>query len=98
MDVQTRLGSDIVMVLDECLEYPCSFERASSSLERTLRWAARSKAAYTWVPSLASQSAFFAVVSASFAVASGLFFVYIPYIAGHHIQYSDADRETCGKA
>jgi queuine tRNA-ribosyltransferase len=47
MDVQARLGSDIVMVLDECLEFPCTFERASASLERTLRWAARSKAAYT---------------------------------------------------
>lgn len=39
VDVQLALGSDIAMVLDECLEYPVSQERARVSMERTLRWA-----------------------------------------------------------
>jgi queuine tRNA-ribosyltransferase len=39
IDVQLALGSDIMMVLDECLEYPASHEAARVSMERTLRWA-----------------------------------------------------------
>jgi queuine tRNA-ribosyltransferase len=43
IDVQMALGSDIMMVLDECLAYPASHEAARISTERTLRWA---RAAY----------------------------------------------------
>ena len=39
IDVQRALGSDIMMVLDECLAYPASHEAARASTERTLRWA-----------------------------------------------------------
>jgi len=39
VDVQLALGSDIMMVLDECLAYPASHEAARLSTERTLRWA-----------------------------------------------------------
>jgi queuine tRNA-ribosyltransferase len=39
VDVQLALGSDIMMVLDECLAYPASHEAARVSTERTLRWA-----------------------------------------------------------
>jgi queuine tRNA-ribosyltransferase len=39
IDVQVALGSDVMMVLDECLEYPASHEAARVSTERTLRWA-----------------------------------------------------------
>ena len=39
IDVQLALGSDIMMVLDECLEYPASHEAARVSTERTVRWA-----------------------------------------------------------
>ena len=42
-DIQARLGSDIAMVLDECVEYPATYERARGSLERTLRWARRGR-------------------------------------------------------
>ncbi len=41
MEIQTALGSDIAMVLDECPPYPCDHDYADTSLERTLRWAAR---------------------------------------------------------
>lgn len=43
IDIQLNLGSDIIMVLDECPPYPCTREYARASLERTTRWAARSK-------------------------------------------------------
>ena len=44
MEMQRVLGSDIAMVFDECLPYPCERGRAEKSVEQTLRWAARSKA------------------------------------------------------
>ena len=43
LDIQFALGSDIAMVLDECVEYPASHERARQSMEMTLRWAERSQ-------------------------------------------------------
>ena len=39
VDVQMALGSDIMMVLDECPEYPVSHEYARVSMDRTVRWA-----------------------------------------------------------
>jgi queuine tRNA-ribosyltransferase len=39
VDIQLALGSDIMMVLDECLAFPVSHEAARVSTERTLRWA-----------------------------------------------------------
>jgi queuine tRNA-ribosyltransferase len=43
MEVQIGLGADIVMSFDECTEYPANAARARSSMELTLRWAARCK-------------------------------------------------------
>ncbi len=43
MSMQRVLGSDIAMVFDECLPYPCDRERAEKSVEQTLRWAKASK-------------------------------------------------------
>jgi queuine tRNA-ribosyltransferase len=43
VDVQSLLGSDVAMVLDECLEHPATHERARESLARTLRWAQRGR-------------------------------------------------------
>ena len=39
VDVQVALGADIIMALDECLEYPATHEAARQSVERTVRWA-----------------------------------------------------------
>ncbi|MDT8451070.1 MAG: tRNA guanosine(34) transglycosylase Tgt [Wenzhouxiangellaceae bacterium] len=46
MAVQRALGSDIVMIFDECTPYPATFDEARASMERSLRWAERSKAAH----------------------------------------------------
>ncbi len=42
-DIQAQLGSDIAMVLDECLAYPAEHGQARLSMERTLRWAERAR-------------------------------------------------------
>jgi queuine tRNA-ribosyltransferase len=46
VDIQAQLGSDIAMVLDECLAYPADVEVARCSMERTLRWAQRARARF----------------------------------------------------
>jgi queuine tRNA-ribosyltransferase len=41
VDVQTALGSDIMMILDDCLAYPADHFEADRSMKRSLAWAAR---------------------------------------------------------
>lgn len=47
IQIQMSLGADIIMAFDECTPYPCSYEYAKASLERTTRWARRCQAAHT---------------------------------------------------
>ena len=46
MQVQRELGSDIVMIFDECTPFPATQAEARSSMELSLRWAERSKKAH----------------------------------------------------
>ena len=46
MRIQRVLNSDIVMVFDECTPYPATVDEARTSMQLSLRWAARSKAAH----------------------------------------------------
>jgi len=57
MQVQRDLGSDIVMIFDECTPYPATEKQAQDSMELSLRWASRSKQAHGDNP-----SALFAIV------------------------------------
>lgn len=41
MEIQTTLGTDIAMVLDECVPYPSSYEYVKKSISLTTRWAKR---------------------------------------------------------
>ncbi len=47
VDIQQKLGSDLMMALDECTPYPAEYQRAKASLELTARWAERCVAART---------------------------------------------------
>ncbi len=60
MDVQSQLGSDIVMIFDECTPYPVSYEDSKKSMELSLRWAKRSLIAHGESP-----SALFGIVQGS---------------------------------
>ena len=51
MLIQRDLGSDIVMIFDECTPYPATEEEARVSMELSLRWAQRSKDAHGDNPS-----------------------------------------------
>jgi queuine tRNA-ribosyltransferase len=46
VDIQLALGSDIQMVLDECLSYPATHADALASMRRTVRWAQTAYAHY----------------------------------------------------
>ncbi|MGB4498757.1 MAG: tRNA guanosine(34) transglycosylase Tgt [Methylococcaceae bacterium] len=50
MQVQRELGSDIVMIFDECTPYPATVQEAADSMRLSLRWAKRSKDAHTGNP------------------------------------------------
>ena len=43
IEIQHALGSDIIMVFDECTPYPATYEKAKESMELSMRWARRSK-------------------------------------------------------
>jgi len=60
MEVQRALGSDIVMAFDDCTPYPVSQEQARDSMERSMRWAARSRDAMA-----GSDQALFGIVQGS---------------------------------
>ncbi len=50
MEVQRTLDSDVAMVFDECTPYPATEAEARASMELSLRWSARSRAAYDALP------------------------------------------------
>jgi queuine tRNA-ribosyltransferase len=56
MRIQMVLNSDIAMVFDECLAYPATQQQAADSMRLSMRWAARSRKAWT------SENALFGIV------------------------------------
>ena len=63
IEVQCLLGADIQMVLDECTPFPATRDEAKTSLDLSLRWAERSKAAFA--TRAASGQALFGIVQGS---------------------------------
>jgi len=57
IEIQRKLGSDIVMIFDECTSYPATEKEARDSMELSLRWAERSKIAHA-----DSESALFGII------------------------------------
>lgn len=51
IDVQHKLGSDIIMIFDECTPYPATEKEAADSMRLSLKWAKRSKDAHGDHPS-----------------------------------------------
>jgi len=46
IEIQNRLGADVIMAFDECAPYPCERDQAERAMRRTLAWARRSQAAH----------------------------------------------------
>ncbi|MGL4369462.1 MAG: tRNA guanosine(34) transglycosylase Tgt [Spirochaetota bacterium] len=64
LDIQRTIGSDIMMVLDQCVEYPVDENRAKAAMERTIRWASQSMTYWRETFSSDTQS-LFAIVQGS---------------------------------
>lgn len=60
MDIQTCLGSDIMMCLDQCIQYPATREQCRAALKITTQWAQRCKNA--WQNSQNGHNALFGIV------------------------------------
>ena len=46
IEIEEKLGADIIMSFDECIPYPSTYEYVKASTERTIRWAKRCKEAH----------------------------------------------------
>ena len=62
MEIQYDLGSDIVMIFDECTPYPADWDYAKRSMEMSLRWAKRSRERFD---SLGNKNALFGIIQGS---------------------------------
>jgi len=67
MEIQRLLGSDIVMAFDECTPFPATPERAAQSMERSMRWARRSREAFGEGAEHAANAALFGIQQGSMA-------------------------------
>lgn len=65
MEIQRLLGSDIVMAFDECTPYPATPDRAAASMERSMRWAKRSRDGFDAGTEHAGRSALFGIQQGS---------------------------------
>ena len=52
IEIQRSIGADIIMAFDECTPYPCDYNYAKNSMERTHRWLTRCIAADQELPQL----------------------------------------------
>lgn len=62
MQIQHELGSDIVMIFDECTPYPATVTEAGESMRLSLRWAQRSRAAFDQLKPDNNDTALFGIV------------------------------------
>ncbi|MDX2082798.1 MAG: tRNA guanosine(34) transglycosylase Tgt [Rickettsiales bacterium] len=46
IEIQHKLGSDITMIFDECVQFPATYEQAKEAMERSILWAQKSKNAF----------------------------------------------------
>src|SRR4030042_1096741 len=65
LDIQMNLGSDIMMVLDVCVEYPCSYKEAMKANDRTIKGAEISHKNYYLEESGTNKNALFGIVQGS---------------------------------
>jgi queuine tRNA-ribosyltransferase len=64
IEVQGKIGADMIMVLDECTGFPLSYDKARRSVELTLDWAARSRKEFDKLD-LGGKQAIFGIVQGS---------------------------------
>lgn len=84
MQVQKSLGSDIVMIFDECTPYPATEAQAKASMEMSLRWAKRSKDAHEGNP------------NSLFGIIQGGMYPHLREVSAHGLQEIGFDGYAIG--
>ena len=87
---QRRLGSDIMMVLDECTPYPCPHSEAKAAVRRTHAWASRSRKA------IAESDALYAHGQAAFGIVQGSVFPDLRKESAQELTQLDFDGYAIG--
>jgi queuine tRNA-ribosyltransferase len=90
VDTQRALGSDIMMVLDECAPYPCEEAYAMKSHELTLRWADRCRA------QLESTSPRYGHRQALFGIVQGSVYAHVRELSARALVAMDFDGYAIG--
>ena len=70
-EIQARLGADIAMAFDECTPYPVSADEARLSMQRTLRWARRSRARFLQLRDAKNGTMLLTPTQAQFGIVQG---------------------------
>jgi queuine tRNA-ribosyltransferase len=65
MEVQHKIGADIIMCLDECAPYPCTYDYAARSMRLSLEWARRCKESFAAIDSPANPQLLFGIIQGS---------------------------------
>lgn len=90
VDIQRKLGSDIIMVLDECPDANSTFEYAKNSMELTHRWAKRGREAFLESAPLYGHNQF------QFGIVQGTIFPELRKISAEKISEMDFDGNAIG--
>jgi len=65
VDIQRKIGADIIMCFDECVEYPCKEEYAKNSVDLSLLWAERCKNRFEEIKNSYERQMLFGIVQGS---------------------------------
>jgi queuine tRNA-ribosyltransferase len=90
IQIERQLGSDIMMVLDECTPYPCEFSYVNDSNKLTLRWAERCRNAFEMQPAL------YGHLQALFGIVQGSVFSEIREMSARSLVAMDFDGYALG--
>lgn len=93
MEIQAGLGSDIAMVLDECVPWPCERDYAAKSMEMTTRWAKRCK---EWREESAMRNPQSAIKQMLFGIVQGAMFADLRRESAEAIVRLDFDGYAIG--
>jgi queuine tRNA-ribosyltransferase len=66
LDIQRSIGSDIMMILDQCIEYPSDEKTAAKAVERTVQWAKQSALHWRQTFDMEKQNAFAIIQGSSY--------------------------------
>jgi len=90
IEIQRSIGADIIMAFDECTPYPCDYNYAKTSMERTHRWLTRCIAADQELPQL------YDYPQTLFPIVQGSVYTDLRKVSAHFIAAQEAPGNAIG--